>query len=558
MSGPRTLSLCTGYAGLDAAASTVLGGDLAYVADIDPAASALLAHRFPGVPNLGDIKAVDWLSLSAVDLLLAGYSCQPFSQAGRRLGTEDPRHVWPYVAKAIGALRPGLVILENVFGHLTLGFDVVLADLAALGYDAEWVVVTASAAGACHRRARLFILAFPAGRRPVTGGPVAVLRDRQWLQPCESLFGMLPFTGRIPPSGSMAGGRVYAATDGPSELAAGMLKTPTAQLAVNGGSQHPDKRRAGGHGPTLADQVEHELLPTPMAADGGWAGDADGKGARASSSGYGLRNASREISRGDHLLPTPAARDGKGRDMPGREGGKSLPETLLPTPRATDGEKGGPNQRGSSGDLMLPSAVMQFLPTPSAADASRGHNATRGGDRHGEPLLAGVSLLLPTPTAQDAANARHATANRSPGSSHHAGTTLCDVFHESGAMLPTPTVSGSHGTDRRSDGSLLLPGVAREQATDWGPYEAAIRRWEAATGRPAPDPTVPGKTGRRLNPALPEWMMGLPEGWITDVPGLSRNAMLRLAGNGVVPAQAVLALRILLDRAGLESLESAA
>jgi DNA (cytosine-5)-methyltransferase 1 len=98
-----------------------------------------------------------------------------------------------------------------------------------------------------------------------------------------------------------------------------LLRTPTAQLAVNGGSQHPDKRKAGGHGPTLADEIEH-LLPTPRASDTG----------------------------------TPGRRASEGWRPP-------LSQVLLPTPRATDGTKGGPNQRGSSGDLMLPSAVQALI-----------------------------------------------------------------------------------------------------------------------------------------------------------------------------------------------------
>ena len=84
----------------------------------------------------------------------------------------------------------------------------------------------------------------------------------------------------------------------------------------------------------------------------------------------------------------------------------------------------------------------------------------------------------------------------------------------------------------------------------WGAYWPAIARWEAVTGRRAPRPTEPGRTGERLSPRFVEWMQGLPEGWVTDVPGLSRNAMLKALGNGVVPQQAALALRLLLDRAG--------
>lgn len=154
-----------------------------------------------------------------------------------------------------------------------------------------------------------------------------------------------------------------------------LLKTPTAQLAVNGGSQHPDKRKAGGHGPTLADEVEH-LLPTPKA------GDAD----------FGM-------------------------------------------PR---------------------------------------------------------------------------TSGRPPEKSTHLATR---VEHT-------------------------------KPADSWGPYAAAIERWEKVTGRPAPDPTEVGpKGGRRLSAAFVEWMMGLPAGWVTDPGlGLSRSQQLRALGNGVVPGQAFNAL----------------
>lgn len=88
---------------------------------------------------------------------------------------------------------------------------------------------------------------------------------------------------------------------------------------------------------------------------------------------------------------------------------------------------------------------------------------------------------------------------------------------------------------------------ARSAPLDWGQFEPAIRRWEARIGRSAPEPTVPGRrAGRVLNPVFVEWLMGLPEGHVTAVSGLSRNDMLRLLGNGVVPQQAEAALRWLL------------
>ena len=78
------------------------------------------------------------------------------------------------------------------------------------------------------------------------------------------------------------------------------------------------------------------------------------------------------------------------------------------------------------------------------------------------------------------------------------------------------------------------------------------------TGREAPRPTEPGRTGDRLSPRFVEFLMGLPEGWVTDVPGLSRNAQLKALGNGCVPQQVALALRLLLDRAGFCGGERAA
>jgi DNA (cytosine-5)-methyltransferase 1 len=184
-----------------------------------------------------------------------------------------------------------------------------------------------------------------------------------------------------------------------------LLKTPTAQLAVNGGSQHPDKRRAGGHGPTLADQVEHEVA----------------------------------------LLPTPVS-------------------TL-----------------GSNADAI-----------------------SQAKGREGGTLVEALSLL-PTPVVADSRNTETALTGR-PG--------------EAGGL----------------------------HEVSWGEYEAAIRRWEYILGREAPCPIEPGKNGnRRLHPEFASWMMGLPPGWVTGVPGLSRSAMLKLVGNGVVPQQGALAIQALLD-----------
>ena len=372
----RLLSLFSGYGGLDMAIESVLDVRTAYVADIDPGARKVLAHRFPDAPNLGDVTAVDWPRLGPIDVIAGGSPCQDLSHAGRRAGmTEGTRsNLWVAMREAIAALRPSLVVWENVRGAYSAGADSalefcagcmgegrldagpvlralgrVLGDLSDLGYDAVWHGLRAADVGAPHGRFRVFVLAYPEGD------------DTRWW-----------------PTG-------------------------------------------------------------PGEAEGGRArGDAAGRG----------------------LLPTPTTRDHKGANQRGDD--TCLTGALLPTPRATDGTKGGPNQRGSSGDLMLPSAVQ---------------------------------YLLPTPTTQ-------------------------------------PETGNGHARNLGAE------------ARRWGQYAPAIARWEAVLGRQAPEPTETTTKGtQRLSPRFVEWMMGVPDGWITDVPGITRNEALKACGNGVVPQQAEAAIR---------------
>ena len=165
MTGLTIGSLFSGMGGLDRAAEQVFGARTVWVSDIDKGACKVLAYRYPHAPNLGDITRIDWATVPRVGIITGGYPCQPFSQAGRRLGQEDERHLWPYVADALAVLRPTFVLFENVRGHLSLGFDEVVRDLHQLGYDVEWVLVKASDIGACHQRARLFILGVNRERR---------------------------------------------------------------------------------------------------------------------------------------------------------------------------------------------------------------------------------------------------------------------------------------------------------------------------------------------------------------------------------------------------------
>jgi DNA (cytosine-5)-methyltransferase 1 len=161
-------SLFSGIGGLDLGLERA-GMRVIWQSEIDPYACRVLAKHWPEVPNHGDIKQIDWGTVERPDVICGGYPCQPFSVAGKRRGTDDPRHLWPWVRAAISALRPRFAILENVRGHLSMGGTVVIGELAEIGYDAEWRVVSAAGLGAPHRRDRIIIVAYPHNHGSFTG-----------------------------------------------------------------------------------------------------------------------------------------------------------------------------------------------------------------------------------------------------------------------------------------------------------------------------------------------------------------------------------------------------
>ncbi|WP_246101000.1 DNA cytosine methyltransferase [Streptomyces cyaneus] len=169
---PTIVALCAGYGGLEAAIRARIGGLVAACAENDPYAAAVFAARHPGVPNLGDIRNVDWDQVRdryRPDVIGAGFPCRNTSNAGRRDGINGQwSRVWKNVAEAVGVVRPRLVFLENVAALRSRGLDVVAADLAALGYDARWTCVRAGdpEIGAPHERDRWFAVAHPADADP--------------------------------------------------------------------------------------------------------------------------------------------------------------------------------------------------------------------------------------------------------------------------------------------------------------------------------------------------------------------------------------------------------
>ena len=160
------ISLCTGYGGIDLGLSRVIRGmrTVAY-AEIDSFAIEVLltrmeAGQIESAPIWTDVRDFPWGSFhGSVDILSAGYPCQPFSHAGLRQGGDDPRHLWPHIKRGIEAIRPAVVFLENVEGHISMGLSSVISDLEEVGYRCSWGIFSAEECGAPHRRNRVFILA---------------------------------------------------------------------------------------------------------------------------------------------------------------------------------------------------------------------------------------------------------------------------------------------------------------------------------------------------------------------------------------------------------------
>jgi DNA (cytosine-5)-methyltransferase 1 len=154
-------SYCSGYLGLEMAVRAAFG-DFAVLShsDIKPAAVALLAHRYPDIPNLGDMRRIDYSCLDRADLMIGSWPCGPWSAAGKRLGEDDPRDLWPEFYRAIKATRPAIWFGENVARVVRTGeLRRVATSLAGLGYVGAWVVRSAADVGACHLRKRCFVVA---------------------------------------------------------------------------------------------------------------------------------------------------------------------------------------------------------------------------------------------------------------------------------------------------------------------------------------------------------------------------------------------------------------
>ena len=212
-------------------------------------------------------------------------------------------------------------------------------------------------------------------------------------------------------------------------------------------------------------------------------------------------------------------------------------------------EVGGTRPSGVKRSITLATAVDKLLPTPVAqpsGNAPEDHLRKKPGrevvtDRAvlvENDLLASDGRLLPTPMARDYKDSEIRREPHRPDD--------VDTLARALTLLPTPTTT-QRGPDANLDTCEGARANLRNEVMDadrWGEYAAAIARHEQALGRPAPDPTEPGRTGKpRLSPRFVEWMMMHPDGWVTDPTlGLTRNEQLKALGNGVVPHQAYAAL----------------
>lgn len=162
MNAPLTVgSLFAGIGGFDLGLERA-GMRSVWQSEIDPYCQRVLAKHWPDVLRVSDVRDVGAGTVPWVDVICGGFPCQGLSDAGLQLGFADPRSgLWFEMLRVVRELRPRYLVVENVRALIVRGLATVLGDLAAIGYDAEWDCIPASAIGAPHQRDRIWIVAYP-------------------------------------------------------------------------------------------------------------------------------------------------------------------------------------------------------------------------------------------------------------------------------------------------------------------------------------------------------------------------------------------------------------
>lgn len=341
-----------------------------------------------------------------------------------------------------------------------------------------------------------------------------------------------------------------------------MLRTPSVTDSTGGAISEKQARERGRmvktadqvaelaavNGLKVSPSIEASLLPTPVAADIYSANLESSQHVEGTMHSVSLA----QFVVRDDLLPTPAVAHIRNHDEP-------IEDYLQRRQDFFDGRtKGLP---GASLGVAVRMAEQgldwkddELLPTPTTMEHREIKSEEKiaelkakspGGYRN---LREEVIHKLPTPLSRDY---KDGSADSVRDGKVSVDTVSRAIFGSGEVLLPTTRTSMANGSNANEvaagDPKKRIENTVLTDEMSWGKFEPAIRRWELILGRPAPAPTKPdGKDGsHRLSSMFTEWMMGLPEGWITGH-GLSRAEELKMAGNGVVPQQAEYALRILL------------
>ena len=157
-------SLFSGIGGFDLAAEW-MGWENLFHCEWNPFGQQVLKHHFPKSISYNDITKTDFsIHRGQVDILTGGFPCQPYSSSGKRLGTEDERHLWPEMLRTIQEVQPRWVVGENVLGLTNwnggLVFNEVQVELEAKGYEVQAFILPACAKNAPHRRDRVWFVAY--------------------------------------------------------------------------------------------------------------------------------------------------------------------------------------------------------------------------------------------------------------------------------------------------------------------------------------------------------------------------------------------------------------
>ena len=307
------------------------------------ATAVLVARQFdaalPPFPIWDSVTTFDgrpWRGV--VDLITAGFPCQPFSVAGKRGGVDDERHIWPHIARIIGEVAPGIVFLENVPGLLTtttpdgrFSYELVAEDLHGMGYDVAAGIFSAAEAGASHNRERLFILAYAGhSEREGWGGNAegsGRLTACEPASPCRAMAHAGQSGSRRFQEPPGIGG---AGTPDHDRGASGTL-ADAGRLGAWRDQQEPF---AGSGGATDAEHPGLDVADTSSVLGRCWhdrredAADADASSQGFPGAGVGLADSWCERSQGDE----PAGATAR---PTGRSGGAALP-AFPPGPRALD------------------------------------------------------------------------------------------------------------------------------------------------------------------------------------------------------------------------------